>query len=59
MDEWDSSSGNLWLVLYPDGTKGEKYDPVSKTWVVSTTGPVKRPWDGSLWDVVQAQIEGD
>ncbi|KAL2864361.1 Homocysteine S-methyltransferase [Aspergillus lucknowensis] len=58
VDEWDASSGRPWLVLYPDGTKGEKYDPVAKTWVAGGTA-VRRPWDESLWDVVQRQAEGD
>jgi homocysteine S-methyltransferase len=58
VDEWASRSGRPWLVLYPDGTKGEKYDPVSKTWVAGATA-VRRPWDESFWDVVQRQAEGD
>ncbi|KAL4919050.1 Homocysteine S-methyltransferase [Aspergillus aurantiobrunneus] len=59
VDEWASSSGKPWLVLYPDGTKGEKYDPATKTWVANATGPVRRPWDESFWDVVQHQSGGD
>ncbi|KAL3492344.1 Homocysteine S-methyltransferase [Aspergillus germanicus] len=58
VDAWASRSGRPWLVLYPDGTKGEKYDPVSKTWVAGATA-VRRPWDESFWDVVQRQAEGD
>ncbi|KAL2844467.1 Homocysteine S-methyltransferase [Aspergillus pseudodeflectus] len=58
VDEWASRSGRPWLVLYPDGTKGEKYDPVSKTWVAGATA-VRRPWDESFWDVVQRQAEGN
>ncbi|KAL4930383.1 homocysteine S-methyltransferase family protein [Aspergillus undulatus] len=59
LDEWDSPSGRPWLVLYPDGTKGEKYDPAIKTWVKSRPEGVQRPWDESFWDVVQSQSEGD
>ncbi|KAL3469426.1 Homocysteine S-methyltransferase [Aspergillus californicus] len=59
LDEWGSESGRPWLVLYPDGTQGEKYDPATKTWVTSGTGSVRRPWDETLWDVVQSQDEGD
>ncbi|KAL5333902.1 Homocysteine S-methyltransferase [Aspergillus crustosus] len=58
-DEWATSSGKPWLVLYPDGTKGEKYDPVTKTWVSSATEAVRRPWDETFWDVVQQQPEGE
>ncbi|KAL4869568.1 hypothetical protein BDV12DRAFT_76102 [Aspergillus spectabilis] len=58
-DEWDSASGKPWLVLYPDGTKGEKYDPVTKTWVRTATEAVRQPWDETFWDVVQQQSEGD
>ncbi|KAL2816257.1 Homocysteine S-methyltransferase [Aspergillus granulosus] len=58
VDEWASRSGRPWLVLYPDGTKGEKYDPVTKTWVAGASA-VRRPWDESFWDVVQRQVEGD
>ncbi|KAL4758373.1 homocysteine S-methyltransferase family protein [Aspergillus foveolatus] len=58
VDEWDAASGKPWLVLYPDGTKGEKYDPATKTWVARET-VVRCPWDESFWDVVQAQSEGD
>ncbi|KAL2831663.1 Homocysteine S-methyltransferase [Aspergillus pseudoustus] len=56
-NEWPSRLGSPWLVLYPDGTKGEKYDPVTKTWVAGATA-VRRPWDESFWDVVQRQAEG-
>ncbi|RDW87108.1 homocysteine S-methyltransferase family protein [Aspergillus mulundensis] len=57
-DEWDAPSGKPWLVLYPDGTKGEKYDPVTKTWVAGES-VVQCSWDESFWDVVQKQSEGD
>ncbi|KAI9376438.1 Homocysteine S-methyltransferase [Aspergillus egyptiacus] len=59
IDEWASSSGKPWLVLYPDGTKGEKYDPDTKVWVTRGTDSVKQPWDESFWDVVQCQSQGD
>ncbi|KAL4945591.1 hypothetical protein BDV06DRAFT_209332 [Aspergillus oleicola] len=59
VDGWASASGKPWLVLYPDGTKGEKYDPATKTWVQGATEVVQRPWDESFWDVVQHQSEGD
>ncbi|KAL3462076.1 Homocysteine S-methyltransferase [Aspergillus heterothallicus] len=58
VDEWTSRSGRPWLVLYPDGTKGEKYDPVTKTWVAGATA-VRQPWEESFWDVVQRQAESD
>ncbi|KAE8153342.1 Homocysteine S-methyltransferase [Aspergillus avenaceus] len=57
-DEWDSASGRPWLVLYPDGTHGEKYDPVTKTWVATDTGKETRPWDEIYWDVVQGLPQG-
>ncbi|KAB8071376.1 Homocysteine S-methyltransferase [Aspergillus leporis] len=53
VDEWDSKTGRPWLVLYPDGTLGEKYDPVTKTWVATETGRETRPWDEVYWEVVQ------
>ncbi|KAL2823458.1 Homocysteine S-methyltransferase [Aspergillus cavernicola] len=59
VDEWASVSGKPWLVVYPDGTKGEKYDPTTKTWITSGTGSVQRPWDERFWDVIQHQSEGD
>ncbi|KAL4882430.1 Homocysteine S-methyltransferase [Aspergillus karnatakaensis] len=59
VDEWTASSGKPWLVLYPDGTKGEKYDPVTKTWVMSETGAAQEPWDKTFWNVVQQQTEED
>ncbi|KAL4790172.1 Homocysteine S-methyltransferase [Aspergillus venezuelensis] len=58
VDGWSSASGKPWLVLYPDGTKGEKYDPATKTWVQGATEAVQRPWDESFWDVIQRQSEG-
>ncbi|KKK19629.1 hypothetical protein P175DRAFT_0500927 [Aspergillus ochraceoroseus IBT 24754] len=58
-DEWDSSSGKPWLVLYPDGTKGEKYDQVTKTWVKVREPIETRPWDEAYWDVVQSVSEED
>ncbi|EED21951.1 homocysteine S-methyltransferase, putative [Talaromyces stipitatus ATCC 10500] len=57
IDEWASSKP--WLVLYPDGTKGEKYDPVTKTWVQSVTDTVKRPWDEIFWDIIQHQSKAE
>ncbi|KAF7591028.1 hypothetical protein BBP40_002046 [Aspergillus hancockii] len=59
VDEWDSMSGRPWLVLYPDGTHGEKYDPVTKTWVATETGRETRPWDEMYWDVVQGLPGGE
>ncbi|KAE8415213.1 Homocysteine S-methyltransferase [Aspergillus pseudocaelatus] len=58
VDEWDSVTGRPWLVLYPDGTNGEKYDPVTKTWVATDTGKETRPWDEIYWDVVQGLPKG-
>ncbi|KAL4786532.1 Homocysteine S-methyltransferase [Aspergillus varians] len=59
VDEWASSSGKPWLVLYPDGTNGEKYDYATKTWIPSGTEPVQRSWDETFWNVVQSQPEAD
>ncbi|KAB8236612.1 AdoMet-homocysteine methyltransferase [Aspergillus alliaceus] len=58
VDEWDGVTGRPWLVLYPDGTHGEKYDPVTKTWVETETGRETRPWDEIFWDVVQGLPDG-
>ncbi|KAL4805327.1 Homocysteine S-methyltransferase [Aspergillus unguis] len=57
-DERASSLSMPWLVLYPDGTNGEKYDPVTKTWVGHQPA-VRRSWDEVFWDVIQGQLEGD
>ncbi|KAI1761900.1 Homocysteine S-methyltransferase [Hypoxylon sp. FL1150] len=41
------------LVLYPDGTNGEVYDTITKTWQVPTSQETpKSPWERQLADAV-------
>lgn len=56
VDQWHSRSGRPWLVLYPDGTQGERYDPATKAWIApgseSDKESVARPWSEQFRDVV-------
>ncbi|PLN85633.1 putative homocysteine S-methyltransferase [Aspergillus taichungensis] len=56
VDQWHSQSGRPWLVLYPDGTQGERYDPATKAWIApgseSDNESVARPWSEQFRDVV-------
>ncbi|KAK0730940.1 Homocysteine S-methyltransferase [Lasiosphaeris hirsuta] len=50
---------NAWpsLVLYPDGTNGEVYNPVKKTWELPKgTKPPEIPWEVQLANVVKGTI---
>ncbi|PLB37533.1 homocysteine S-methyltransferase family protein [Aspergillus candidus] len=55
VDQWLSRSGRPWLVLYPDGTQGERYDPATKAWIApgseSDKEIVARPWSEQVGDV--------
>lgn len=54
VDEWAASrSHRPWLVLYPDGTKGERYDPATKQWVKKEEVQMTRPWEDIYADVVE------
>jgi len=59
VDEWQTASGRPWLVLYPDGTQGEEYDPATKEWVHKRTEENARPWDEVYWDAVKKVKPGD
>lgn len=53
-DEWTATRWNRpWLVLYPDGTKGEQYDPATKQWVRKADDTLTRPWEDVFWDIVE------
>ncbi|OJJ51794.1 hypothetical protein ASPZODRAFT_149001 [Penicilliopsis zonata CBS 506.65] len=56
VDEWQASAtGRPWLVVYPDGTQGERYDPSTKQWVKrDVADTVTRPWEDVFWETVQA-----
>ena len=60
-DEWAGTrSRRPWLVLYPDGTKGERYDPAAKQWVQKTEERPGRPWEDVLSGLVKrVRTEGD
>lgn len=45
VDEWQTTSQHPHLILYPDGTQGEEYDPVTKEWVQKQEKASIRPWD--------------
>lgn len=59
VDEWQATTGRPWLVLYPDGTQGEEYDPVTKEWVQKRMEENGRPWDEVYWDGVKQLRPGD
>ncbi|KAI9925866.1 hypothetical protein ASPWEDRAFT_42534 [Aspergillus wentii DTO 134E9] len=59
VDEWSATSGRPWLVLYPDGTRGERYDPVSKEWVKTGDDTQTKPWEHVFCDVVKDIKEGE
>lgn len=59
VDEWQTTPGRPWLVLYPDGTQGEEYDPATKEWVKKRTEENARPWDEVYWEVVEKVKPGD
>lgn len=59
VDEWHTISGRPWLVLYPDGTQGEEYDPATKEWVQKRTEENGRPWDEVYWDAMKKVKPGD
>ncbi|BCR92049.1 homocysteine S-methyltransferase family protein [Aspergillus chevalieri] len=59
VDEWQTTSGRPWLVLYPDGTQGEEYDPATKEWVQKRTEENPQPWDEAYWDAVKKVKPGD
>ena len=41
-----------WLVLYPDGTRGERYDPVMKKWVEKESTGLQRAWEDVFAEIV-------
>lgn len=53
-DEWAATrSGRPWLVLYPDGTRGERYDPATKQWVKREGEEPAQPWEDVFCEVVE------
>ena len=58
VDEWQTTSGRPWLVLYPDGTQGEEYDPTTKQWVKKGTAS-RRPWEEMYWETVSQLKPGE
>ena len=54
VDEWHSiRSHRPWLVLYPDGTRNERYDPVTKEWVKKDEDKPMRAWEDVFMDVIR------
>ncbi|EER27760.1 Homocysteine S-methyltransferase family protein [Coccidioides posadasii C735 delta SOWgp] len=47
-----SWSSRPWLVLYPDGTQGEIYDPTLKTWVKKDEEEITESWPERCWRIV-------
>ncbi|CAF9905079.1 MAG: hypothetical protein GOMPHAMPRED_003028 [Gomphillus americanus] len=45
--------GKLWFVLYPDGTRGEKYDSESMSWVKDDNSVLTEPWEDIVMRVVE------
>ena len=44
--------GGLWLVLYPDGTRGETYNTESMSWVGKDDSVLIEPWEDTVMRVV-------
>lgn len=45
VDEWQTTSQHPHLILYPNGTQGEEYDPVTKEWAQKQEKASIRLWD--------------
>lgn len=58
VDEWSTTSGRPWLIVYPDGTQGEEYDPHERRWVKTHCGSLDS-WDGLLANIVTDIQPGD
>ena len=54
----DREEKGYWLVIYPDGTKDERYDPETKDWVESersgkASGREDREWEQDIVDRIR------
>lgn len=49
--------GKIWLILYPDGTRGEVYDTNTMTWVKMSEQEFDGPWEDQVTDVIRNAME--